>query len=132
MAARALSRRDLSREELRARLDRADVAPVAAAETLDALGRVGLVDDARVAMTRARALADRGYGNAGIEARLAAAGVSDEAVREAVAALEPEEERARALLRRERDGLKATRLLARRGFDPDLVAELAGALDAGP
>ena len=132
VAARALSRRDLSREELRARLEHARVAPTAAADTLEALGRVGLVDDARVAVTRGRALAERGYGNAAIEARLEAAGVAEDAVREAVAALEPEDERARELLRQERDALRGARLLVRRGFDPELVGELVSALDAGP
>lgn len=132
VAGRALSRRDLSREELRARLEHARVAPTAAADTLEALGRVGLVDDARVAVTRGRALAERGYGNAAIEARLDAAGVAEDAVREAVAALEPEDERARELLRQERDALRGARLLVRRGFDPELVGELVSALDAGP
>jgi SOS response regulatory protein OraA/RecX len=58
--------------------------------------------------------------------------VGEAAIRTALAGLEPEHVRARELAGREPDAVKAARLLARRGFDPDLVAELVPALDAAP
>jgi SOS response regulatory protein OraA/RecX len=91
-----------------------------------------VVNDARVAETRARNLAGRGYGDAAIASRLEAAGVGEQAIRDAISALEPEHVRARELVTREPDALKAARLLARRGFDPDLVAELVAPLDVAP
>ena len=129
---RALARRDLSRAELEARLGHAHVAGGAAAATIESFERAGLVDDARVAHTRASALAARGYGDAAIAARLEAAGVAEGAAREAVAALRPERDRALELVARAADASKAARLLQRRGFDPELVAELIAALDSEP
>ena len=130
MAARALARRELSSAEVAARLSRARVAPDAGADVLTSLEEAGLVDDARAARARAAALAERGYGDAAIAARLEAAGIGEAHASEAIEALEPETPRARRLVARERDLARAARLLARRGFDPEVVEELFGALDS--
>src|SRR5439155_6654239 len=57
VAARALRRRDLSRQTLARRLQRAAVPPAAALESLDVLMRGGVVDGDRVAGTRAERVA---------------------------------------------------------------------------
>src|SRR5437764_15495913 len=63
-SARALRQRDLSTRELEERLRRRrDVAPADREAAVTALRSAGLVDDARFARSRARALADRGYGD---------------------------------------------------------------------
>ena len=76
VAGRALARRELSSAELAARLERARVDPGAGATVLTSLQEAGLVDDERAARARAAALAERGYGNAAIAARLEAAGIA--------------------------------------------------------
>jgi regulatory protein len=129
LAGRALARRELSRCELERRLARARVEPRAGERAVEALERVGVLDDARVAFARAQALAERGYGDAAICARLAAAGIGEPEARAAVAILEPEDERARRLVSAERDLARAARTLARRGFDPGTVESILGPLD---
>lgn len=127
VASRALARRGLSAAELDARLERARVAPAVAAEVADAFERTGLVDDERFAAGRAERLAASGWGDAAIAARLDAAGVDEPVARAAVAALEPEAARARALLEGEPDPLRRARLLARRGFAEETLEDLLGA-----
>ena len=112
IAARALSRRDLSQSSLASRLRGAGVAPAAARETLDWLVSVGLVDDARLARTRAGRLAERGYGDVAIATKLGREGILREDREAAIAELEPEEERAR------RDGTDAERRPRDRRFCP--------------
>jgi regulatory protein len=130
VASRALARRDLSAAELDARLERARVAPSVAAEVAGTLERAGLVDDERFAANRAESLAARGWGDAAIAARLEAVGVDEAVARVAVAALESEAERARALVERESDPVRQARLLARRGFGEEtLESVLEAALD---
>ena len=130
VASRALARRDLSAAELDARLERARVAPSVAAEVAGTLERAGLVDDERFAAGRAESLAARGWGDAAIAARLEAVGVDEAVARVAVAALESEAERARALVERESDPVRQARLLARRGFGEEtLESVLEAALD---
>jgi SOS response regulatory protein OraA/RecX len=107
-AMRALRHRDLSRRALAQRLP----AP-GRDEALADLERSGLLDDRRAATGRAAALSDRGYGDAAIRFRLEQEGFSGEDVAEALAALEPEPERARRLVERGR----APRWLAARGFE---------------
>ena len=83
----------------------------------------GSVDDARFA-SRA-ALADRGYGDAAIRSTSSATG-SPARRRRALSSLEPEPERAAALVERFGGGLRGARL-ARRGFGEDaLEAPIAG------
>jgi SOS response regulatory protein OraA/RecX len=126
-AGRALARRDLSARRLEERVAR--TAPGAAAEVVAVLADAGLVDDARSAGARARALAARGWGDLAVAARLEAEGFGSEAVREALGSLDPEPGRAAALTAREPDPVKAAQFLARRGFAPEVVDERAGALD---
>jgi regulatory protein len=130
VASRALARRDVSAAELDARLERARVAPSVAADIAGTLERAGLVDDERFAAGRAESLAARGWGDAAIVVRLEAVGVDEAVARVAVAALEPEAERARALVERESDPVRQARLLARRGFGEEtLESVLEAALD---
>ena len=127
VAGRALRHRDLSRLGLAERLERASVAPAAAAE-FAALERAGLVDDRRVARIRAGSLAERGYGNEAIRHRLLAEGLGEALVEEALGGLEPETERARPLIERRGPGPRTARYLAGRGFGEEAVE---AALEAG-
>src|SRR6478752_8595772 len=97
LAARSLHYRDRSRSELDARLARAGIAEEARADALDTLERVGYVDDERFAVARAASMAGRGYGDEAIRHALHGDRVGDEAIAAAIAALEPETERALAL-----------------------------------
>ena len=129
VAGRVLSRHDLPRRRLEERLDRAGVPPAVSGQTVAALAESGLVDDARMARARAVALAERGWGDAGIAARLESEGLGADDVHEAVGGLEPEAERARRLVESARAPETAARALARRGFAPETIEELLGALD---
>jgi SOS response regulatory protein OraA/RecX len=94
------------------------------AETLEALGRAGYVDDARFAVARAEQLAQRGYGDEWIRADLEGQGVAAEAAAEALTGLGPETERARQQWARLGGGVAAARTLARRGFAEDTLEAL--------
>jgi regulatory protein len=124
-AARVLRAGDRSRSELEERLERAGVPASARGDALATLERGGLVDDERLARSRAETLARRGYGDAAIRADLARRGVDRELVREAVGALEPELSRARRAFAASGAGPRALRRLAGRGFEPDTVRELS-------
>jgi SOS response regulatory protein OraA/RecX len=128
-ATRALAARDRSRASLDERLARAGFPADARAEALDALQRAGLVDDARLARSRADALAARGYGDAAIKARLAQEGVSGDLALAALEALEPERDRVRELFERDGGSPRVLRRLAARGFDRETLAELAAFAD---
>jgi regulatory protein len=123
-AVRVIRHRDVSRRRLDERLQRRGAGAAARADALALLEQAGLVDDARVSANRARALAERGYGDAAIRAALEEEGIAAELVEEALAGLEPEPERAAGLLGPSRDS-KSLRRLAAKGFSPDLLAELA-------
>jgi SOS response regulatory protein OraA/RecX len=130
-AARALRPRDRSRRALAERLTHAGVREEAREDALDALERAGLVDDARVAASRAHALAERGYGDAAIRHDLETEGLAGELVEQALEALEPERERARALVaRRVSKGQgaepKTARYLIAKGFAAATVEEAFG------
>jgi SOS response regulatory protein OraA/RecX len=124
-AARSLRARDLSAQGLRERLERGGVAPAVQEEALAALERAGLVDDRRLAVARATALAARGYGDAAIRHDLERRGVAEDLACDAIAGLEPERDRAQRLAegRNRRD---AGRLLARRGFTEETVEGVVG------
>jgi SOS response regulatory protein OraA/RecX len=126
VATRALRSRDLSLRRLAERLERAEVPPAAAAESLGRLTRAGLVDDARVARMRALALAYRGYGDEAIRHRLGEEGLEPEPVEEAVAGLGPELERALRLIERRGTGPRTARYLAARGFGEEAVEAALG------
>jgi SOS response regulatory protein OraA/RecX len=107
-AIRALRHRDLSRSALAGRLP-----PAARDEAIAELEQSGILDDRRAAAGRAAALAGRSHGDAAIRFRLEQEGFSDEDVADALAALEPEPERAKRLAERGR----TPRWLAARGFE---------------
>jgi regulatory protein len=125
LAARALRHRDRSRRQIDERLERAGVDASGRADALEALERVGYVDDGRFAAERAASLAARGYGDLAIAERLAGDGVARDAAEAAIALLEPERARAALLVARfGASGRTATQLL-RKGFAVDAV-EAAG------
>jgi regulatory protein len=127
VATRALRARDLSTRRLEDRLARAAVSPATAAESVAALTRAGLVDDARLARTRAGALAERGYGDAAIRHRLEQEGVPGELATEAVSGLGGEAERAARLIERRGTGIRTARFLTGRGFGEQAVEAALGA-----
>jgi regulatory protein len=121
VAARALRTRDLSHGELAARLSRAAVPPAAAAESVAALERAGLLDDARLAVNRAAVLAERGYGDAAVRHDLERRGVGAAQIEAALAGLEPEAERARRIVERRGTGPRTMRYLAGKGFGEEAL-----------
>jgi regulatory protein len=122
VATHALARREHSRRSLAERLQRAGIGESDAEEVLAELERLGLVNDSRFALERARVLAERGKGDAAIRFDLERSGVSASVVEEALARLDPERERAERLVGRRGATPATARLLAGRGFDEDVVA----------
>lgn len=118
-ATRALASRDHSERSLAARLERAGFAAAERAEAVGALRRAGYLDDARLARSRAAALAERGAGDALIRDDLERRGVDGALADAAVAELEPERERARRLADSRGGGIRAARWLAAKGFAPE-------------
>jgi regulatory protein len=131
VAVGALRHRDHTRASLEHRLAARGVAPAARAEALEVLDRAGVVDDERLAHDRAALLAGRGAGDLLIADDLARRGVPERLVDAAVAALEPEEERARRVV--ERLGLtpKTLRRLASKGFRAETLEPFVAELDGG-
>jgi regulatory protein len=127
LAAKALRHRDRSRSQIDERLARAGVEDDVRADALDRLERIGYLDDARFAAQRTESLADRGYGDAAIEAFLAADGVSPEVAHGAVGALRPEAERAAEIVASLGASPRTAARLARKGFGEDAVAAAANA-----
>ena len=130
VAVRSLGRRDRSRAELDARLAARGIAAQQREATVGVLERAGLVDDGRFARSRAESMAARGYGDAAIRADLEQRGVEGDAAAAALDALEPEASRVARHAAKLGGGLRAARILARRGFDADalegLIAEAYG------
>ena len=124
IATRALARREHSRRGLRERLLRGGVAADDAESVLEELAQASLLDDGRFAREKARVLAGRGKGDGAIRFELERAGVSAAEIEQALASLEPERERAEALVSRRGASVATARLLAGRGFDEELVAAL--------
>ena len=123
---RALARRDRSPEELRALLERAGVGHEGRDEVLRRLAAAGYLDEGRFAGERARVLAERGYGDAFVRADLEQRGVAVASMTDAIAALEPEAERAVAFAARLGGGLRAARALARKGFAEEALEAALG------
>jgi SOS response regulatory protein OraA/RecX len=128
-AVRTVSRRDMSTRRLQQRLGARGIASPEAAAAVKALSSAGVVDDQRLAEARARGIADRGWGDEAIAARLEQEGLPPEAVTRAIAELPTEHERAAALVADEADRRAAWRLLGRRGFAPETVEDVLGVLD---
>lgn len=124
LALRALRFRDRTAAELDARLAEGGVGAEERERTLEALSRSGYLDDRRVALARARSLAERGSGDAMIRADLAGRGVVPELVEEALAALEPERVRAERVIGRRGATAKTARYLASRGFGEETLESL--------
>jgi 1,2-diacylglycerol 3-alpha-glucosyltransferase len=126
-AMRSLTVSDRSSRALEQRLARAGHSAAAREDAIAALGRAGLLDDARVAETRAQLLAGRGYGDGAIRVDLGRRLIPAEVAADAVATLEPELERARRLLEGECVTPAHLRRLAARGFARDTLEDVAGA-----
>ena len=126
-AGRALARRDRSPAGLEAVLERRGVAAGERQAAVETLERLGYVDERRFAESRAAALAGRGYGDEAIRFDLEREGVGGEAASQALASLEPEHERAVALVAGGKDDAKTARRLLARGFSPETVEGALGA-----
>lgn len=118
-AGNLLARRAHGAEELRRKLARGAGEELAAEVTGD-LERMGYVDDARYAAALAEHRLAHGWGPLRIAHDLEAAGVSEAAINEALAALDPAAVRAGAARATgDRTGMAAARRLAARGFELD-------------
>jgi SOS response regulatory protein OraA/RecX len=100
-------------------------------EALDALERVGYLDDGRLAATRAQSLADRRRGDEAIRFDLEQRGIDAAAIEDAVALLEPEPVRAEAIAARLGRTPKTAAQLRRNGFSADSVESAVGEAVAG-
>jgi regulatory protein len=129
-ALRALRHRDLSARELEQRLRAKGFDESERAQALETLERTGLLDDARFAEARARSLAARGSGDAAIRHALGGAGVPAELVEDALHAIEPEAERARAIVARRGAGPKTARYLRGKGFSDDVATGVVAGVSA--
>lgn len=121
LAIRALRHHDRTSAELDARLAKRGVAAAAREQALETLERIGYVDDERFACTRAEQLAARGSGDALIRHDLDGRGIAPELVEAALAALEPERERAARIVDRRGRSLKTARYLGSRGFGAEAL-----------
>jgi SOS response regulatory protein OraA/RecX len=117
----SLARRDLTSTELEQRLLRAGFEPSACAEALARAADAGYLDDSRVALERARVLAERDASDAAIRADLERRGVPEEQIDPAIGAIIPETERATRLAARFGGGLRAARALGRKGYPDDVI-----------
>ena len=134
--AKALARRERSERELRSILERKGVRERERNEAVATLRRHGVLDDVRFAHARASAFAERGLGDGAIAFRLEREGIDPDASASALAALEPECDRARRLAERRGTGARTARWLAGRGFTPEsidaAVSPAGRALDQWP
>lgn len=120
-ALRALRHRDRSSAQLEQYLADRGFEDEARRAALEALARTAVVDDARYSDNRARALGERGAGDASIRHDLSTAGVTDEEIELALAGLEPERQRAERIVARRGSSAKTARYLAGKGFSEDVV-----------
>jgi SOS response regulatory protein OraA/RecX len=128
-ALRTVSRRDVSTRRLRERLDARGIASHEAETAVDTLAAAGVVADERLARSRARGLAERGWGDAAIAARLEQEGLPSAAVALALAELPAERERAGELAEGMANRRAAWRVLGRRGFALETIEDVLGTLD---
>jgi len=119
--ARVLARRDHSEQAVRDALERKGIREPEREEAVATLRRHGAIDDERFAHVRAAALAERGLGDAAIAFRLERDGIEPESLEPALAALEPERDRAVRLAARRGPTAKTARWLAARGFAPESI-----------
>jgi len=121
VATKALARRDFSERGLRDRLERAGVDAAEAESVVERLRSEGVLDESRFGANRARALAERGKGDAAIRFDLETQGLPGDVVAAALAALEPERERAERIVAHRGPGPATAKLLAGRGFDEEAI-----------
>jgi SOS response regulatory protein OraA/RecX len=119
--ARVLARCDHSEQALRDALERKGIRKPEREEAVATLRRHGAIDDERFAYARATALAERGLGDTAIAFRLERDGIEPESLEPALAALEPERDRAVRLAARRGPTAKTARWLAARGFAPESI-----------
>lgn len=131
VAVGALRGRDHTTASLARRLAARGVRPAERSETLAVLGRAGLVDDTRFAHDRAALLARRGGGDRRIAFDLERQGVAAELAAAAIAALEPERERAQRIVDERGRTAKTLRALAAQGFSEEALEGLVAEADAG-
>ena len=124
VAVRALGAHDRTAAEIDERLERRGIPAGERAEALVRLGRLGYLDDERVARTRAELLASRGSGDALIRDDLERRGVDADGIESALAELEPERERAARIAAERGISPRTARYLASRGFAGETVAAL--------
>ena len=125
----ALRARDHTAASLERRLAARGAAPSVARETIAAMQRAGLVDDARFAAGRAELLADRGGGDRLIADDLERHGVPPDAARGAIAGLEPEATRVARLVAARGRSVKTLRYLGAKGFSEESLETLIADLD---
>jgi regulatory protein len=118
---RVLARRDHSEQAVRDALGRKGIRGPEREEAVATLRRHGALDDERFAHARAAALAERGLGDAAIAFRLQRDGIDPESCERALAALEPERDRARRLVARRGATASTARWLAARGFAQEWI-----------
>ena len=118
---KALSRRELSREELAARLERSGIEPVDAERAISQLTAAGYQSDERTASERTRVLGSRLYGDLAIRDDLERRGIAVESIDAALADIEPELPRAMILAQRSGDVTRLARTLQRKGYAPDTI-----------
>jgi regulatory protein len=125
-----LARAPRTAAELEARLVQLGYRRETAAATVARCRELGYVDDARLAYDRAAQLRARGAGSLRIAADLAARGLPEALIADAVAASREGVDEStwarRALERAGATGARAWRLLASRGFPEAVIADLLG------
>ena len=136
-AYRLLAQRAYSEQELAEKLSVKGFTAAAVTRTVARLKTQGYLDDMRLAADQAERLQARGFGSAGIKAKLGQKGLSPDTVEHTLAAAgkDPDLQSAQRLLasRFAADALKepqtrarAFRLLLRRGYSQDVVESLLG------
>jgi regulatory protein len=131
-AVRTLARREHSRASLAARLERAGVRGGDVDDVLDTAARAGLLDDARFAVSRARALVERGAGDLLVLDDLTRHGIEDETARAALSSVESEPVRAARIVSARGSSARTLRYLASRGFSEESLETLVADLESGP
>ena len=119
--ARVLARRDHSEQAVRDALARKGIRKPEREEAVATLRQHGAIDDERFAHARAVALAERGLGDAAIAFRLERDGIEPESLEPALAAIEPERDRAVRLAARRGPTAKTARWLVARGFAAESI-----------